>query len=44
MWFGDIGLGDHVLNWFLDEEVRPYAGMGLKAYFDDALVYVMFLE
>ncbi|GFH61160.1 hypothetical protein CTEN210_17636 [Chaetoceros tenuissimus] len=29
-WFGDIGLGEMFLNYFLDEEIRPYAGVDVS--------------
>lgn len=38
-WFGDIDLGEMFLNYFLDEEVRPYAGLDLKEEFPDAQRY-----
>lgn len=29
-WFGDIDLGEMFLNYFLDEEIRPYAGVDVS--------------
>lgn len=29
-WFGDIDLGEVFLNYFLDEEIRPYAGVDVS--------------
>ena len=30
-WFGDIDLGEMFLNYWLDEELRPYAGVDVSA-------------
>ena len=38
-WFGDIDLGEMFLNYFLDEDVRPYAGLDLRAEIGDAERY-----
>ena len=38
-WFGDIDLGEMFLNYFLDEDLQPYAGLDLKSEFRDAEGY-----
>ena len=35
-WFGDIDLGEMFLNYFLDEELRPYAGIDVTELEDGA--------
>ena len=34
-WYGDIDLGEMFLNYFLDEKLRPYAGVDATALRDD---------
>ena len=38
-WFGDIDLGEMFLNYFLDEDLRSFAGLDLKEEFEDIVRY-----